>query len=63
MYVTSPADQLPNMSQSSWLENEPRSAELRVRVGSYLYYEGDPVEYLYRVKSGVLRLTRVLEDK
>jgi len=34
----------------------------RVSAGSYLYYEGDTVERLYEVASGVVRLTRLLED-
>lgn len=34
----------------------------RIGAGTYLYYEGDPVERLYEVASGVVRLTRLLED-
>ncbi|MEM6375413.1 MAG: helix-turn-helix domain-containing protein [Pseudomonadota bacterium] len=34
----------------------------RIQAGSYLFYEGDAVERLYEVVSGVLRLTRLLED-
>ena len=34
----------------------------RVKAGTNLYFEGDDVERLYQVKSGVLRLTRLLED-
>lgn len=50
------------VSQSHWIGKEPKAVEMRVRAGSYLFYEGDSVEHLYQVKSGILRLTRVLED-
>ena len=33
-----------------------------MKAGSYLYFEGDDVDWLYQVTSGVLRLTRLLED-
>ena len=33
-----------------------------MKAGSYLFFEGDKVERLHQVKSGVLRLTRLLED-
>jgi CRP-like cAMP-binding protein len=36
--------------------------ETRAPAGAHLYFEGDEVEYLYRVVTGVLRLTRLLED-
>ena len=34
----------------------------RAKAGTNLYFEGDTVERLYQVTSGVLRLTRLLED-
>ena len=34
----------------------------QLKTGSYLYYEGDEVTRLYLIESGVVRLTRVLED-
>jgi len=34
----------------------------RAKAGTHLYFEGDTVERLFQVKSGVLRLTRLLED-
>lgn len=37
-------------------------AQTRLKTGSYLYFEGDEVERLYQIESGVVRLTRVLED-
>ena len=34
----------------------------RLGKGAYLYFEGDAVSHLFVVRSGVVRLTRVLED-
>ena len=44
------------------LEDNLNTPPTRLRAGSYLYFEGDPVERLYEVASGVVRLTRLLED-
>ncbi|MCF2870394.1 helix-turn-helix domain-containing protein [Octadecabacter sp. G9-8] len=33
-----------------------------MKPGAYLYFEGDDVEWLYQVSSGVLRLTRLLAN-
>ncbi|MEM6577190.1 MAG: helix-turn-helix domain-containing protein [Pseudomonadota bacterium] len=68
MYVTISTDhgtasQTEGMqgAQARFSENV-QAPTVRVRAGSYLYYEGDPVERLYEVASGVVRLTRLLED-
>ncbi|MDJ0637749.1 MAG: helix-turn-helix domain-containing protein [Paracoccaceae bacterium] len=34
----------------------------KLKADSYLYFEGDEVSHLYQIESGVVRLTRVLED-
>lgn len=34
----------------------------KLEQGAYLYFEGDEVDRLYQIESGVVRLTRVLED-
>jgi CRP-like cAMP-binding protein len=36
------------------------AGELRLRVGEFLFHAGDPVRFLYRVESGVIRLVRPL---
>ncbi len=62
MYVTIPSD-LPNASpQMVRATATTRHAEARHKAGDYLFFEGDTVEHLYEVNSGVLRLTRLLED-
>ncbi len=60
MYVTLPSEEIDKSPDIA----KPRRATqtTQVRAGSYLYYEGDEVEWLFQVKSGVLRLTRMLED-
>lgn len=62
MYVTIPADggfeaQAPLLSESG-----RKSVETRLQAGSYLFFEGDEVDWLFQVTSGVLRLTRLLAD-
>ena len=62
MYVTIPTDnsvQAPVLTFSNSTKTKPVA---RLKAGSYLYFEGDQVDWLYQVKSGVLRLTRLLED-
>lgn len=62
MYVTIPTDppnRVPALPLSGLSTNTP---EARLKAGSYLYFEGDTVEWLYQVTSGVLRLTRLLQD-
>lgn len=39
-----------------------RGHKTRLKAGAYLYFEGDDVERLFQIESGVVRLTRVLED-
>lgn len=62
MYVTLP-------TEFSNCETTPTIAEMRhigqdtrLRAGGSLFFEGDEVEWLYQVKSGLLRVTRMLED-
>ena len=62
MYVTIPTDGVAAVPISTLSGARPKSSETHVKAESYLYFEGDEVEWLYLVKSGVLRLTRLLED-
>ena len=62
MYVTIPSVQSSANTQFKRTKKNLKTTDARVRKGSYLYYEGDAVERLYQVTSGVLRLTRLLED-
>ncbi|WP_299732618.1 helix-turn-helix domain-containing protein [uncultured Tateyamaria sp.] len=62
MYVTIPCDIAPFPSTAPLACSAPKAAEARLKPGAYLYFEGDEVEWLYQVTSGVLRLTRLLAD-
>lgn len=66
MYVTLSTDQTPAFLASG---NKPlcgaRSRtrnERRVETGTHLFREGDEADHVYEIKSGILRLTRVLEN-
>lgn len=62
MYVTIP-NEFSNAAPISNLTNAAAiPPETCLKTGAYLYFEGDEVEWLYQVKAGVLRLTRLLED-
>ena len=62
MYVTA------SLSIDSVLEAEPpkpsmtRHRTMSIKPGKHLFLEGDPADRIYEVVSGVLRLTRIMED-
>ncbi|MGB3245071.1 MAG: helix-turn-helix domain-containing protein [Sulfitobacter sp.] len=62
MYVTIPTETFGLSPYVPLTSAMPQTAETRMKPGAYLYYEGDEVEWLYQVTSGVLRLTRLLAD-
>lgn len=62
MYVTIPNEHGIPCAFAPLVSTLPQTAETRLKTGAYLYYEGDEVEWLYQVTSGVLRLTRLLSD-
>ena len=62
MYVTLPNEEIAGVKMPDIAEPRRAPQDTRVREGNYLYFEGDEVEWLFQVKSGVLRLTRMLED-
>ena len=62
MYVTIPTDFATNAPVFNFADATTKTPEARLKAGSYLYFEGDKVDWLYQVTSGVLRLTRLLED-
>lgn len=62
MYVTLPTDFTIDPSTLPLAGMTPKTTEARLKPGAYLYFEGDEVEWLYQVTSGVLRLTRLLAD-
>jgi CRP-like cAMP-binding protein len=62
MYVTIPTDHADATPIVPLGRRGPARVETRLKAGSYLYYQGDRVEWLYQVTSGVVRLTRLLAD-
>ena len=62
MYVTIPNDHFDTKPFYVVGPATRRTTETRLKSKAYLYYEGDEVDWLYQVNSGVLRLTRLLED-
>lgn len=62
MYVTILSDETTRKPLKTLSGTTSRSPEAYLKAGSYLYFEGDSVDWLYQVKTGVLRLTRMLED-
>ena len=62
MYVTIPTENAAPSAFTPLVTTLPQTGEARLKPGAYLYYEGDDVEWLYQVTSGVLRLTRLLAD-
>ena len=66
MYVTNPNDFYEAAAHSPFAVTSLRNADLEkkreVATGKCLFREGDDANCVYEVKSGVLRLTRVLEN-
>lgn len=62
MYVTIPEKQAIASPIAPLTSNKPKTTEARLKPGGYLYFEGDKVDWLYQVTSGVVRLTRLLAD-
>ncbi|SHL40982.1 CRP/FNR family transcriptional regulator, anaerobic regulatory protein [Roseovarius marisflavi] len=62
MYVTIPSEQTPFAPQLRCARKQATTVTKVFKAGNNLYFEGDKVDRLYQVQSGVLRLTRLLED-
>jgi len=62
MYVTIPTGIDPHAPVISLTSGNCTQAATHIKSGAYLFFEGDRVDWLYQVTSGVLRLTRMLED-
>jgi len=62
MYITFPAQNRPSPPVIPARERASTSLPTMLRAGKHLYHEGDEVERIYQVVSGVVRLTRMLED-
>ena len=62
MYVTVTGDQDQPAPLASISSKITRSPTAHLKAGAHLYFEGDSVKWLYQIKTGVLRLTRMMED-
>ena len=62
MFVSLPVQTAAPVAYLPLETSQPQKAEAHLKPGGYLFYEGDDMEFLYQVTSGVLRLTRLLAD-
>ena len=62
MFVSLPVQTAAPAAYLPLETSQPQKAETHLKPGAYLFYEGDDMEFLYQVTSGVLRLTRLLAD-
>lgn len=62
MYVTIPSETTQRTPVQKFTNASVKTSEKRIKAGVYLFFEGDQVEWLYRITEGVLRLTKLLED-
>ena len=62
MYVTIFSERSAKSCAPRVLEAPSKLPPVRLKAGRYLYHEGDEVQRIYRIGSGVVRLTRLLED-
>ena len=62
MYVTIPGETAAPILSLGGRPRPGGAIQTRRAAGAYLFFEGDSVKHLYQVKTGVLRLTRLLED-
>ena len=62
MYVTIPTDYDKATAIAPPAIAAATNTETRLKARSYLYHEGDQVEWVYQVTSGVVRLARLLAD-
>ncbi len=62
MYVTASLPDVVNFETKLTKPSIARNRTITVKPGKHLYLEGDAAERIYEVASGVLRLTRIMED-
>ncbi len=62
MYATIPAEYSDHQKTPLMSGLKPQKITRNFKTGSYLFWEGDEAERVYQVVSGVLRLTRVMEN-
>lgn len=66
MYLKLATDVDPHLAMDQPQDMSRNQPDLRfyhrIRTGRHLFHEGDRADHLYEVKSGILRLARVLEN-
>ncbi|MFO8126717.1 helix-turn-helix domain-containing protein [Yoonia sp.] len=62
MYVTASLHANDDLRSTPSRPSIVRNRTVTIRPGKHLFLEGDPAERIYEVASGVLRLTRMMED-
>jgi CRP-like cAMP-binding protein len=62
MYVTAAMPALFAAKVTPAKPSITRQRTVTIKPGKHLFLEGDPADRIYEVASGVLRLTRILED-
>ncbi len=62
MYVTASLPALLAQNAKPAKPNIAKERTVTIKPGKHLFLEGDPADRIYEVASGVLRLTRIMED-
>ncbi|MEL6620832.1 MAG: helix-turn-helix domain-containing protein [Pseudomonadota bacterium] len=62
MYITLSAENCPAPALEAPKSAMAKARHTQLKAGRYLYHEGDAVRRVYEVVTGVVRLTRVLEN-
>ncbi|PUB15627.1 helix-turn-helix domain-containing protein [Yoonia sediminilitoris] len=62
MYVTDPTQFVETYDDDKIVPEITHRRTMTLKPGKHLFLEGDPANRIYEVTSGVLRLTRMLED-
>lgn len=62
MYVTIPTEFTDAAPAAQLAHATKKPVQKLLKANAHLFYEGDRVDWLYQVKSGVVRLTRLLSD-
>ncbi|MCK0097347.1 helix-turn-helix domain-containing protein [Yoonia sp. F2084L] len=62
MYVTAASTAEDVVETGPSKRSIVRQRTVTIKPGKHLFLEGDPADYIYQVASGVLRLTRIMED-
>lgn len=62
MYVTRPSEHFTPQLIQHHVKKSPARQVHHVPAGKHLFFEGQEARNIYRVETGVLRLTRLMED-